>query len=187
MNCWWRHSSGNSSTILSCSKATAHVRICWSVFEKWGTRCSSVAEDSLCGHQPYWSREGEQRHDGAVEPVDREGEGDAGYADYIKNVDTIVMGRRTYEWVMEQESGNFPYTDQECFVFTSARTGSDNFVTRLAATGMLPTSGFRRPAVYRVRRGTTAVLTRRPSELPVWDECLRPLTRHPVECARAER
>ncbi|MGO1060961.1 dihydrofolate reductase family protein [Planococcus sp. FY231025] len=58
-----------------------------------------------------------------------EGEGDAGYADYIKNVDTIVMGRRTYEWVMEQESGNFPYTDQECFVFTSARTGSDNFVT----------------------------------------------------------
>lgn len=58
-----------------------------------------------------------------------EGEGDAGYAEYIKNVDTIVMGRRTYDWVMEYEDGNFPYSDQECFVFTSARTGKDNFVT----------------------------------------------------------
>lgn len=58
-----------------------------------------------------------------------EGEGDAGYADYIKNVDTIVMGRRTYEWVMEQEAGKFPYTDQECYVYTSTRTGHDDFVT----------------------------------------------------------
>lgn len=58
-----------------------------------------------------------------------EGEGDAGYADYMKNIDTIVMGRRTYDWVMEQEDGKFPYTDQECYVYTSTRTGHDDFVT----------------------------------------------------------
>lgn len=58
-----------------------------------------------------------------------EGEGDAGYAAYMENVDTIVMGRRTYDWVMAQEEGNFPYSDQECYVFTSSRKGRDNFVT----------------------------------------------------------
>lgn len=58
-----------------------------------------------------------------------EGEGDAGYAEYIENVDTVVMGRRTYDWVMAQEDGKFPYTEQDCYVFTSSRTGQDNFVT----------------------------------------------------------
>lgn len=58
-----------------------------------------------------------------------EGEGDAGYAEYMSRIDTIVMGRRTYEWVMAQENGAFPYTEQDCYVFTSSRTGEDAFVT----------------------------------------------------------
>lgn len=57
-----------------------------------------------------------------------EGEGDAGYEEYMSNIDTIVMGRRTYEWVMAQEDGKFPYTEQDCYVFTSSRTGKDDFV-----------------------------------------------------------
>lgn len=58
-----------------------------------------------------------------------EGEGDAGYAEYMSRIDTVVMGRRTYEWVMAQENGEFPYTEQDCYVFTSSRTGGDAFVT----------------------------------------------------------
>ena len=32
-----------------------------------------------------------------------EGEGDAGYAEFMETIDTVVMGRRTYDWVMEME------------------------------------------------------------------------------------
>lgn len=57
-----------------------------------------------------------------------ENDGDAGYAEYMSRIDTVVMGRRTYDWVMAQENGEFPYTEQDCYVFTSSRTGEDDFV-----------------------------------------------------------
>lgn len=46
-------------------------------------------------------------------------DGDAGYAEFMETIDTVVMGRRTYEWVMEMEKGKFPYEDKECYVFSS--------------------------------------------------------------------
>jgi dihydrofolate reductase len=47
-----------------------------------------------------------------------EGEGDNGYSSFYETVDTILIGKRTYDWVMEHENGNFPYKDKECFVFS---------------------------------------------------------------------
>ncbi len=47
-----------------------------------------------------------------------EGEGDNGYSEFFETVDTIVMGKRTYDWIMEHENGKFPYKNKECFVFT---------------------------------------------------------------------
>ena len=32
--------------------------------------------------------------------VEKEGE-DYGYADFIKKVDTVVLGRKTYDWIMK--------------------------------------------------------------------------------------
>ena len=29
------------------------------------------------------------------------------------------MGRRTYNWIMEQENGRFPYIGKECYVYTT--------------------------------------------------------------------
>ncbi|GKW46474.1 dihydrofolate reductase family protein [Planococcus sp. NCCP-2050] len=49
-------------------------------------------------------------------------DGDAGYAEFMETVDTVVMGRRTYEWVMEMEKGKFPYEDKECYVFSTRST-----------------------------------------------------------------
>lgn len=46
-----------------------------------------------------------------------EGEGDAGYAGFMETVDTLICGRRTYDWVVERE-GAFPYQEQTCYVFT---------------------------------------------------------------------
>jgi dihydrofolate reductase len=47
-----------------------------------------------------------------------EGEGDNGYSEFYETVDTILMGRRTYDWIMKHETGDFPYRNKECFVFS---------------------------------------------------------------------
>ena len=47
-----------------------------------------------------------------------EGEGDNGYAEFYETVDTVVMGKRTYDWLMQQELEEFPYKNKECYVFT---------------------------------------------------------------------
>lgn len=47
-----------------------------------------------------------------------EGEGDNGYSEFYETVDTILLGKRTYDWIMEYENGQFPYIDKECYVFS---------------------------------------------------------------------
>lgn len=47
-----------------------------------------------------------------------EGEGDNGYSEFYDTVDTVIMGRRTYDWLLEQESESFPYEGKECYVFS---------------------------------------------------------------------
>lgn len=58
-----------------------------------------------------------------------QGEGDNGYGAFIETVDTVLLGRRTYDWIMEHEQGRFPYPDRECYVFSRSRTGKDGFIT----------------------------------------------------------
>ncbi len=47
-----------------------------------------------------------------------EGEGDNGYSAFYETVDTIIMGKRTYDWILEHDIGGFPYKNKECYVFT---------------------------------------------------------------------
>ena len=47
-----------------------------------------------------------------------EGEGDNGYSEFYNTVDTILMGKRTYDWIMNQDLKEFPYQNKECYVFT---------------------------------------------------------------------
>lgn len=47
-----------------------------------------------------------------------EGEGDAGYAEFMETIDTVVMGRRTYDWVMEMEKDEYPYTGLKSYIFS---------------------------------------------------------------------
>jgi dihydrofolate reductase len=58
-----------------------------------------------------------------------EGEGDNGYSAFYDTVDTILLGRTTYDWIMEHESGNFPYPNKECFVFTNTPREENEHVT----------------------------------------------------------
>ena len=48
-----------------------------------------------------------------------EGEGDNGFSEFYETVDTIVMGRGTYEWVMKQDLEGWPYRGKETYVITA--------------------------------------------------------------------
>lgn len=47
------------------------------------------------------------------------GEGDAGYSEMYASIDTMIMGKRTYDYVVEHTE-TFPHTDRKCYVFTSS-------------------------------------------------------------------
>lgn len=62
--------------------------------------------------------------------VQQEGE-DYGYADFVKSVDTVILGRKTYDWVMTQVP-EFPHADKNSFIISrTARPsiGNTNFYT----------------------------------------------------------
>ncbi|QPQ30637.1 dihydrofolate reductase family protein [Lysinibacillus sp. JNUCC 51] len=56
-----------------------------------------------------------------------EGEGDAGYSDMYQSIDTIIMGKRTYDWVVDHIE-SFPYNDKKCYVFTTSHSGENEHV-----------------------------------------------------------
>ncbi|MFT3705745.1 MAG: dihydrofolate reductase family protein [Agriterribacter sp.] len=59
--------------------------------------------------------------------VQKEGE-DYGYANFVATIDTVILGRKTYDWVMKQVDV-FPHHDKQTFVITStARPAVGNAV-----------------------------------------------------------
>ena len=48
--------------------------------------------------------------------VEKEGQ-DYGYTDFLKTVDTVILGRRTYDWVIKN-AGELSYPDKEVYVIT---------------------------------------------------------------------
>lgn len=67
---------------------------------------------------------------GFLAKVEKKGE-DYGYADFIAGVDTVIVGRRTYDWVM-QHAPAFSYSDKETYIVTRTpreSIGSMHFFT----------------------------------------------------------
>jgi dihydrofolate reductase len=61
---------------------------------------------------------------GFLDVAAKEGE-DYGYADFISTIDTVIVGRKTYDWVMKQV-GEFPHAkDKECYVVTRTQRASE--------------------------------------------------------------
>ncbi|MEA4937758.1 MAG: dihydrofolate reductase family protein [Paludibacter sp.] len=54
--------------------------------------------------------------------VEKEGE-DYGYADFIKTVDTVILGRKTYDWIMKQVP-EFVHGDKVTYVITRTKRPS---------------------------------------------------------------
>jgi dihydrofolate reductase len=42
---------------------------------------------------------------------------DYGYTDFISSIDTVIMGRKTFDWVMSQVQ-EFPHAEKETYVIT---------------------------------------------------------------------
>jgi dihydrofolate reductase len=58
--------------------------------------------------------------------VDKEGE-DYGYYDFIKSVDTVILGRKTYDWVMMQVT-EFPHAKRESYIITRTPRASNGLI-----------------------------------------------------------
>lgn len=56
---------------------------------------------------------------GFLSLVDKPGE-DYGYSEFIKNVDTVIIGRKTYDKVLTFGI-EFPHKDKKCYVITRTR------------------------------------------------------------------
>lgn len=57
-----------------------------------------------------------------LDMVQKEGE-DYGYFDFVKSVDTVILGRKTYDWVMKQVP-EFPHADKTTFVISKNKKPS---------------------------------------------------------------
>jgi dihydrofolate reductase len=58
-----------------------------------------------------------------------EGAGDNSISKFLETIDTILLGRITYDWIMEYEKGEFPYKNKECYVFSKEKRNKTEFVT----------------------------------------------------------
>ena len=41
------------------------------------------------------------------------GQGDNGYGAFYDSISSVVMGRRTYDWLIKQDLETFPYQDKD--------------------------------------------------------------------------
>lgn len=66
-----------------------------------------------------------------------EGEGDNGYSAFYETVDTVIMGRRTFDWVINHVNEEFPYKGKECFVFSREKQ-NENKDVKFVSDNIIP-------------------------------------------------
>lgn len=57
-----------------------------------------------------------------------EGEDEIGYEDFYATIDTILMGRKTYDQISKDVPNEFPYKGKQCYVFSRTLSGSNELV-----------------------------------------------------------
>ena len=50
-----------------------------------------------------------------------EGKGDNGFSQFIDPIDTVLMGKKTYKWIMEQNKDEYPYSEKTSYVFLNKK------------------------------------------------------------------
>ncbi|MFT7346126.1 MAG: dihydrofolate reductase, partial [Cryomorphaceae bacterium] len=62
-----------------------------------------------------------------LDKVQVEGE-DYGYHDFISSVDAVIVGRKTYDWVIGQ-GYEYPHKDKESYIITREEKAKDGNIT----------------------------------------------------------
>ncbi len=60
------------------------------------------------------------------------GDGDNGYGNFMHTIRTVIMGMKTYDWLMNDESvikNGWPYSEQDSYVFTRQNQSANTAVT----------------------------------------------------------
>ncbi|MEM5016715.1 dihydrofolate reductase family protein [Metabacillus indicus] len=73
------------------------------------------------------------RRDGSIDWLDEaNGEGDNGYSEFLKTIDTVIMGKKTYDHVLELTNHKYPYEGMKSFIYTrsESRTEGDLIFTK---------------------------------------------------------
>jgi len=69
------------------------------------------------------------REDGSIDWLyEIEGEGDNGYEEFYQTVDTVLMGKTTYDHTFELAE-QFPYPNKKCYVFSRSEQAPSPHVT----------------------------------------------------------
>lgn len=58
--------------------------------------------------------------------VEKDGEDYYGFGDFIKTIDTIIMGRTTYDWI-NQHAPEFIHSNKETYIITHAQNLSGSY------------------------------------------------------------
>ena len=81
---------------------------------------------------------------------DVDGEGDNGYSDFYRTIDSVIMGKRTYDWISREqgERDQWPYANKTCYVLTHQSTENNTEKIKFIDVAALRklTSGFTNPA-----------------------------------------
>lgn len=70
-----------------------------------------------------------------------EGEGDNGYSLFYETIDTVILGKKTFDWLISQQLSEWPYEGKPCYVYTHQKLPdtSDIHFTKEPVTSLIHT------------------------------------------------
>ncbi|RDY70227.1 dihydrofolate reductase [Halobacillus trueperi] len=77
------------------------------------------------------------REDGSIDWLRDDPEEDYGYEEFFHTIDTVFLGRKTYDHIFELAE-EFPYKMKDVYVVSNSREGHDEYATYLQPEQTLP-------------------------------------------------
>ncbi|MGV2622838.1 UNVERIFIED_CONTAM: dihydrofolate reductase family protein [Halobacillus marinus] len=77
------------------------------------------------------------KEDGSIDWLWSDTDEDYGYEAFLQTIDTIILGRKTYDHIFEL-TDEFPYKSKDVYVVSDHRQGHDHFATYLEPEQIVP-------------------------------------------------
>ena len=66
-----------------------------------------------------------------------EGEGDNGFGEFYQTIDTVIMGKNTYDWLKSEQPNSWPYSDKESYIFTHKKQKNTDGIKFIEVSNLL--------------------------------------------------